>query len=105
MRGSDKLCSCCVDSNLSQSPYQNVNFKSGMTCGDILAQVPEAQRQGTKSGLAVMFSGCCTDRITVCNVPSEDEDANISGSMGNGKGSVPTMLSVVLFSSLLTLRS
>ena len=28
-----------------------------------------------------------------------------SGSMGNGKGSVPTMLSVVLFSSLLTVRN
>ena len=94
-------CETTMKIHFHHSPYHNVNFTSGMTCGDFLAQVPEAQRHGTKIHLASLFSGCCTDRITVCNVPSEDD--NVSGSMGNGKGSVPTMLSVVLFSSLLTL--
>ena len=103
--GMSQQCEATIKNVFRHSPYQNVDFTSGMTCGDVLAQVPEAERERRKLGLAVLFSGCCTDRITVCNVPSEDEDSNVSGSMGNGKGSVPMMLSVVLFSSLLTVRS
>jgi hypothetical protein len=95
------VCEVTMKQAFGSSTFQNVNFNSSMTCGDVLGQIPESERESRKLGLVFSLSACCTDGITVCNVPSED--ASTSGSMGNGEGSGAMLFAVVTWSSLLTI--